>query len=314
MNHAKHKIKTIFMGTPDFAIPSLESLVNDDRFEVALVITQKDKPIGRDQEILPPPIKKLAQKKNIPVLQPDKLASIINDITNISPDIIVVAAYGKIIPQSIIEIPRFGCVNVHGSLLPKHRGASCIQGAIKDGDTETGATIMLIDAGLDTGPIISQENIPITEEDTSSTLSMKVALLGASILNESIIAFISGNIRPMKQDDDQSTYDKMLAKEDGKINWQDHATSIERHARAMTPWPMAWSTLGGIKIIFHKTKVSIIDPDGQPGKMMFMDDSIIIKCGEGSLKIDKLQLPGKIPVSATDFMRGHGKLDGSFLE
>lgn len=254
----KNKIRIIFIGTPKFALPSLEALINDEQFDIIAVIAQPDKKVGRKQIVTSPVIKVLAEKNNIPVLQPQKISSSPwrDEILKLRPDIIVVAAYAQIIPRSILDIPAFGCINVHGSLLPRWRGASCIQAAIMNGDKKTGVTIIKMDAGLDTGPILAQTAVDILPTDTADSLYGKLAKLGAEMLIPTLKDYIAGKITPQPQDNSLPSYAGMLKKEDGKIDWLKTAVEIERFVRAMNPWPNAFASLK-IKNKISKIKMTM---------------------------------------------------------
>src|SRR3990167_7387083 len=235
----KDALKIIFMGTPEFAEVVLEKLIVSETYRPALVMTQPDKPVGRKKEITPPPVKILAQKHGIAVWQPDKIKNgeTIAKIKKENPDLIIVAAYGKIIPKEIMNIPRFGVLNVHASLLPFYRGASTISAAILNGDKETGATIMLIDEELDHGPILAQARVPIATDDTTESLNRKIALAGADLLNDTIPKWTSGTIKPLAQDHSRATHTEMLNKQAGEIKTEYTAEHIERMARAYYPCP-----------------------------------------------------------------------------
>jgi methionyl-tRNA formyltransferase len=321
-----HPIKVIFIGTPTFALPAFESLIKDSFFDMVGVVTQPDKPVGRKQTLTPPPIKILAEQNNILVWQPKKIKEITGEIKKLNPDLIVVAAYAQIIPEEILNIPKYGCVNVHGSLLPKYRGASCIQAAILNGDCETGITIMKMDKGLDTGDILAQKNIPIQNDDTAASLYDKLSLLGGEILTSILEKYIAGEIQPKKQDDARASYVGLLKKEDGKINWNKNATEIERFARAMNNWPRAWSQfippplqggVGGghqlsIKILEVESEILLINKY-KVGEIFLEDKKLAVQCGKDALIIKKLQLEGKKEMDAQDFIRGHQDFIGKVL-
>ncbi|MDP3043507.1 MAG: methionyl-tRNA formyltransferase, partial [bacterium] len=247
MSHTK--IKTIFIGTSDFGIPALRALAKDKQFEIIAVITQPDKPTGRKQILTPPPIKAEAEKYQIPIFQPEQIKNLQTEISaqgecasgakNLKSDIIIVAAYAQIIPEEILNLPKYGCINIHGSLLPKYRGAACVQAAILNGDGQTGVTIMKMDKGLDTGPILWQDKINIESRDTAGALYEKLSRLGAKILPIVIKKYIAGVIKPIAQDNARASYVKRLKKQDGLIDWAKSAVEIERFIRAMAPWPSA---------------------------------------------------------------------------
>lgn len=301
-------IKTIFIGTPDFAIPSLESLIKDDFFNIVGVITQPDKPSGRKQIITPPPVKLIAQKYNIPVFQPKKIASFASKILELKPDLIVVAAYSQIIPKSILDIPKYGCVNVHGSLLPKYRGAACIQAPILAGDKESGVTIIQMDKGLDTGPILAQKSIKIQKEWTAGALFSKISTLGAEILIPALKQYLEGKIKPMPQDPSQASYVGKISKRDGRIDWSKPAEHIERLVRAMNPWPGAYAkkqknnkTIKIIKVESETLKIN----QYKAGELFLYENKLAVQCGRNALAIKKLQLEGKKILDAKNFLQGN---------
>ena len=306
------KIKTIFIGTPDFGIPALRALIKDEVFDVVAVITQPDKKTGRKQILTPPPIKLEAQKYKIPIYQPEKISR--HPIANI--DLIVVAAYAQILPENILSTPKYGCLNIHGSLLPKYRGASCIQAAIMAGDKETGITIMKMDKGLDTGPILGQKAIPIENTDTAGTLFDKLSLLGAELLLPTLKDYIAGKILPLAQDDTTASYARRLKKEDGLINWSKSAEEIERFIRAMSPWPSAFchetrntkhETGKTIKII-QSDDVPIKINKHKPGEFFVFENKLAVQCGQDALIIKKIQPEGKKIMSGEEFINGHKNL------
>lgn len=312
-------LKTIFVGTPDFGLPSLESLHNNNEFELIGVITQPDKKVGRKQILTPPPIKKRAAELNIPVFQPEKIAQFKDELTKLAPDLIIVIAYAQIIPSNILSIPRLGFINVHGSLLPKYRGAACIQASILNGDKKTGITIMQMDKGLDTGPILSQASIDIAPKDTTEILFDKLSGLGAKILIPTVLDLNNKKITPKSQNNKEASYVKTLKKEDGKIDWSKSSVDIERFIRAMTSWPGAYSFLRKEKVPGQMLKILEAETSEtdikkySPGEIYISNNILNIKCGKGSLKIIKLQLSGKKATSADDYLRGHGEHVGQIL-
>ena len=327
----QEKIKIIFAGTPNFAIPSFQALLGDKDFEILAAITQPDKKVGRKQILSPAPVKIEAEKNGTTVWQPEKIKECEEKIIKAKPDLGVVIAYGQIIPQNILDIPRYGWVNIHGSLLPKYRGAACIQAAILAGDKETGITIMKIDKGLDTGQILKQTKIEINSEDTTEILYNKLAKLGAEIIADTLKNYIAGEIKPKDQDNSQSSYAPTLKKEDGKINWQKPAEEIERMVRAFTPWPGTWAEIknnhrpGGTPPIINKIKwqgkLKIKNTDSKillinkykPGEIFLHDNQLAVQCGQNALIIKNLQLEGKKETSAEEFLRGHKNIVGQTL-
>ncbi len=300
------KKRIIFMGTPAFANQTLMSLATDPDFEIVGVFTQADKPVGRGRILTPPPIKTLAESQNLKIFQPQKIKTEIETIKNLKPDLIVIVAYGQIIPQEILDIPPFGCLNVHASLLPKYRGASCLNAPIINGDQETGITIMKIDAGLDTGPILRQAKIQLTGQETLENLHDKLALLGAEILPETIKSFIKGDIKPRAQDNSQASYVGTIKKSDGKIDWRLPANKIERLIRAYNPWPGTYAKSGEKTIKIIAVSNQIINSNNHLiGELFFLDDKLAVQCGQDSLVILKLQAEGKKIMTSQEFWRGH---------
>jgi methionyl-tRNA formyltransferase len=314
-------IRTIFIGTPDFAVPSLESLIKDKKFSVIAVVTQPDKKVGRKQILTPTPVKKTAQENGIPVRQPDRINEIEEELRKYQPDIIAVVAYTQKIPPAILNIPKYGVFNVHGSLLPKYRGASCLQAPIWNGDKKTGITIMKMDSGLDTGDILTQKEIELTSSDTTPIIHDKLAEIGADILPASLKDYIRGKIKLTPQDDSSADYVPALKKEDGKINWQEPAEKIERMIRALNPWPGAHSYInysGGKKIMLKilKTSSEILKINEYPVGTLFMDrqENLGVQCGQNALKIERIQPEGKKSMSGRDFIKGYKDLLGKLLE
>ncbi|MBL7058710.1 methionyl-tRNA formyltransferase [Patescibacteria group bacterium] len=300
-----NNIKVIFISTPDFGLPSLEALINDKDFNIVSVITKSDKPVGRKQILTSPPIKQKALKNNISVLQPIKIKTIVAEIEALSPDIIIVVAYAQIIPQVILDIPKYGCINVHGSLLPKFRGASCIQAAILNGEKKTGVTIMKMDAGLDTGPILAQREVEIEPNWTSGDLYDKISVLGGEILAPTIKAYIAGEIQEKAQDNSASSYAKMLKKEDGLIDFNQDAVNVERFVRAMQPWPGSF-TDQQIKIL--EVSGEILDTESYaPGDFFEYNNQLAVKCFRGALIVNRIQPVGKKIITGQEFLNGYKK-------
>jgi len=304
-------MRIVFMGTPEFAVPSLERLVLDGH-EIAAVFTQPDKPAGRGKEIHEPPVKAFALGRGITVHQPAKIKSnedVRQVFERISPDACVVAAYGKILPEWMLAIPRFGCINVHASLLPKHRGAAPINWAIAKGESETGITIMQMDAGMDTGPILAQRATPIGEDETAPELSARLARLGAELLSETLSRIERDEIKPALQDDSEATYAPMLKREDGLIDWRMTAGEIANRVRAFQPWPGTYTDFRGGRLIFWRAhEVSEpVPPDAvEAGKILRIDESgMTISCARPTvLRIEELQVEGKRRMSARGFANG----------
>ena len=305
-------MKVVFMGTPDFAAGMLRAVCNAG-YEVTGVVTQPDRPKGRKKEPVPSPVKEEAVKQGIPVYQPKKVrgSEAAEEIRRMNPDIIVVAAFGQIIPKEILDMPRFGCINVHASLLPAYRGASPIQHAILDGLATTGVTIMRMNEGLDTGDIISRKEIAISPEETCGSLFDRLADLGANLLLETIPRIESGEATYTPQPAESTTaYASMIRKEDGKIEWTKPAVEIERLVRAMNPWPSAFTALDGRLLKIWKAHVEREEyRPGDPadvGKIVRQDGhGIYITTGEGIFVAEEVQLAGKKRMKTADFLRGY---------
>lgn len=297
-------MKVIFMGTPDFAAASLEALI-DSEHEILAVVTQPDKPKGRKGELTPPPVKTIAVEKGIKVYQPVKVREpeFVEIIRDYKPDVIVVIAFGQIIPESILEIPKYGCVNIHGSLLPKYRGAAPIQWAVLDGEKESGVTSMLMDRGIDTGDILLKRSIKLAEDETSGSLFDKLMALGAETLLETLEGLEKGSITPEKQGDSPTDYAKMLTKEMGLIDFSRTASELDCFVRGMNPWPSAYTTLGGKTLKIWRAKP--VAEKGKAGSVLRVGkDSFVVGCGENALEIFEVQLEGKKRMSAGDFLKG----------
>lgn len=302
------------MGTPDFAVPGLKALDNDARFEIVAVITQEDKAVGRHQELSFPAIKKAALDLDLPVLQPKRVKNIVTELKAMEADFIVVIAYGQILNETVLSIPKVACVNVHASLLPKYRGSACLQAPILNGDQEAGITIMLMDKGLDTGDILKQASIDLQGDESLEFIHDQLSEMGANILGNTLTDFAEGKITPIKQDETQSSYVKEIDKKDGEINWSKDALEIERQIRAYTPWPGAFTYLEGklLKIIKAKT-LEISDNNLKIGQIFKENKGLAIKCGQNALLILELQLEGKKITSAESFLVGHQDVIGKMV-
>lgn len=296
-------MKIVFMGTPDFAVPSLEALAADSRFDVAAVYTQPDKPVGRKRILTPPDVKVCAQKLGLPVFQPETLRSesAAVELAAIQPDVIVVIAYGKILPKSILDIPKYGCVNIHGSLLPKLRGAAPIQRAVIEGEKITGVTAMKMDVGLDTGDMIDTRTVDILPNETAGELFDRLSDAAPELLISTLLSLENGTATFEKQNDSKSTYAKPLAKEEAKIDWNLSAGAIHNMVRGMNPWPVAFTDFKGKKLKIYATK--LMEMSGKPGEIVSLTPPIV-SCGEGALELVSVQLEGKKQMSAEDFFRG----------
>ncbi|HBR17715.1 MAG: methionyl-tRNA formyltransferase [Deltaproteobacteria bacterium RIFCSPLOWO2_12_FULL_43_16] len=296
------------MGTPEFAAPSLKTLIAAGE-DVAAVVTQPDKPKGRGKHLSPPPVKELALKYNIPVLQPEKIRdeAFINIIQKLRPDIIVVIAYGKILPKAILDIPPKGCINVHASLLPKYRGAAPINWAIINGEKETGITTMLMDEGMDTGDILLTERVEIQDNDTTDSVYEKLKDIGANLLIKTISGLKKGMVRPIDQDDSYATYAPMLKKEDGRIDWAIKPEEIRNLIRGMYPWPGAYTRWEGKQLKIFKAQVASEERTSEePGVIIKTStDGIYVATGAGILLITELQPENKSKMSASEFIKGY---------
>ena len=314
MNQESNKTKIIFIGTAAFGLPAFAALLEDENFEIALVVTSTDKPVGRKQLMVSSPIKLAAQKKDITVLQPVSIIEVTHKIALLNPDLIVVAAYSQLIPEEILNIPKFGCLNLHASLLPKYRGSAIIQAAILNGDDETGLTIIKMDKGLDTGPIIAQIKVKIDPEDTAGTLYDKLSETSADFLVDTVKGYLAGKITPVPQDASQGSYAKELSKSDGLIDWNKSAKNLDRFIKAMSPWPMAWTWWQGkqVKIISAQTETIEIN-SYKPGKTFKYNSGLAVQCGQDALIIKKLQLEGKNELESAEFLRGQKDFIGNML-
>ncbi len=313
-------LKIIFIGTPKFGAIILESLIKAN-FRPILVVTETDKPVGRKKVLTPPPVKLLADKYNINVIQPAEIRNSKSEIRNLKPDLIVVAAYGKILPEEILEIPKYGCLNVHPSLLPRWRGPSPIQSAILNGDTDSGVTIMKIAEKVDAGPVLIQRKLKLEGNETYDVLHDKLGEMGSDLLIEIIPEWITGKIDPQLQDESGATYTRILKKEDGKIDWGKSAEEIERQIRAFNLWPGSftfWEKSGKlIRIKILKARVlNRADSKTYPiGKTLVAgQNELCIQTGKGFLIIERLQLEGKKEIDSEDLLRGYPDFIGTILE
>lgn len=302
------------MGTPDFAVNSLKA-INDAGHEITLVVTQPDKPKGRSGALQMSDVKQCALKLGIPVFQPEKIKdpAAFDKLKEYECELIVVAAFGQIIPEEILKFPKYGCINVHASLLPRLRGASPIQTAILEGDAETGVTIQQMGVGLDTGDILSQSRIPIDKDDTGGSLFDKLADLGAELVVKTIEDIGEGRIRPCPQDEDKASYAKKIDKSMGRIDWNMDACEIERLIRALDPWPSAFSSLEGGMVKIWKAQ-TVPGTDAAPGRVTDVrKDGISVACGSGLLIIKEIQLEGKKRMPVHDFLLGYDLKPGALF-
>jgi methionyl-tRNA formyltransferase len=296
-------MRIIFMGSPDFAIPTLRALAQN--YLLVGVVTQPDRASGRGRTLTPSPIKRVAQEMGLPIIQPERLRQpeAIAQLQEWKPDLIVVAAFGQILRSAALNLPHYGCVNVHASLLPRWRGAAPIQAALLNGDTQTGITIMQMDAGMDTGPILSQSVLSILPGENAGKLNERLSTLGAELLIDTLPAYLNGNLRPQPQDDSGVTYAPMLKKEDGKLDLQQTAETLQRSVLAYNPWPGAYVSWQGqpFKILSAHT---VEDIDAQPGETTIYRGLPALGTGQGLLVLDVVQPAGKKPMPGKAFLQG----------
>lgn len=303
-------IEVVFWGTHNFAVKILEKMITGKIFDIKLVITVPDRPKGRGQKIEKTPIKIIAEQYNLPIVQPENIKKFTLPISNY--DLNIIVEYGQIIPQNLIDLPKFGSINIHPSLLPLYRGPSPLQSALVDGKKETGVSLILIDDKMDHGPILAQTKININPEETFLELSEKASVVSGEMLLKTIPNYISGKIKPLPQDDTKAIFCKIINKEDGKINWQDTAKNIFNLYRGLTPWPGLWTVYQGKRLKFLKIKLA--DKNIPSGQMIFENKEIYVGCGQKSLQIEQIQTEGKKPLSAEEFINGNKNFNGvSFL-
>jgi methionyl-tRNA formyltransferase len=311
-------MRIVFIGTGEIGVPTLRALLNSEH-EVIAIVTQPDKPVGREQRIEPPSLKKALIGKagpdafpkategdpGAPIFQPAKIKDpqAIKEIRLLTPDVIVVVAYGQILPRDVLEIPRLACLNLHASLLPRWRGAAPIQAAIAAGDCETGITVMYMDEGLDTGDILLQRNVDIRPDDTGGSLHDRLAQIAPEALLESLPLLAAGKAPRIPQDNARATHAPKLKRENGQIDWSESAEAIERKIRAYNPWPGAFMRVDhqNLKIF----SASVIDLNGQPKEVLRSDKELVVATGKGALSLAEVQLEGKRRMSAEEFLRGH---------
>lgn len=308
-------MKVLFMGTPDFAVGTLEELVKS-RHEIAGVVTQPDKPKGRGKAMQFPPVKEVAVRENIPVYQPRRVRDpeFIKILKEINPDVIVVVAFGQIIPQEIIDLPKYGCINVHGSLLPKYRGAAPIQWAVIDGEKESGVTTMQMDAGLDTGDMLLKTVVPLEKEETGGSLFEKLSKAGADLLLETLEKLEEGSIVAEKQGESPTPYAKMLTKEMGDLDWNKEAVSLEQLIRGLNPWPSAYTHLNGKTLKIWSAQVEERDTEEKPGTVVEVNKKELkVQTGKGILSLKEVQIEGKKRMEIDAFLRGNTVKEGTVL-
>jgi methionyl-tRNA formyltransferase len=312
------RLRIVFMGTPELSCASLRELLNSPTFQVTGVVTQADKPKGRDLKLQPSPVKELALNHNLPLLQPERARNegFLQELRSLEPELIVVAAYGQILPASILELPRLGCINVHTSLLPKYRGAAPIQWAILNDEPETGVTIMQMDAGMDTGAMLAQEKSPISADDTSESVYARLSDLGARLLVRTIPEYASGRIQPRPQPEDGVSYAPKIKKEDGRLDWTQPSRALWNRVRGLLPWPGAFTFLSTTPkpTLLKIWQAEPVGGSGKPGEILHADKSgIVVGCGDGSLRVLELQREGGRRLKAAEFLGGHPLAPGEVL-
>lgn len=308
-------MRIIFMGTPDFSVPALRALV-DKGHQVIAVVTQPDKPKGRGKAVQMTPVKEAAQALGIPVYQPVKVREegFLQQLDALAPEVIIVAAFGQILPQRLLDIPVYGCINIHASLLPKYRGAAPIQWAILDGEKETGITTMQMNAGLDTGDILEKLVVPVDDEETGGSLHDKLSAAGGKLILSTLEKLEQGLLVPVAQTEEGTCYARMLDKGMGKMDWNKGASELERMIRGLNPWPSAYTELDGKTLKIWQAKVMENEYDGEPGQVVKAEkDAFWVKTGKGSLAILSLQLEGKKRMDTGAFLRGYPVSEGIIL-
>ncbi len=310
-------MRLIYMGTPEFAVPPLEELVQE-HYSLAAVYTQPDKPGGRGRSLTVSPVKAAALRLGLPVVQPESLkeSEAVAQLAGFQPDVVLVVAYGQILPGPVLELPRYGCLNIHPSLLPRHRGASPVPAAILAGDADTGVSIMLMDSGLDTGPVLVQERALISPQATTGSLSARLSAMAAQMLPNLIERWVKGEVTPRPQNEAEATYSAALKKEAGEIDWQLPAVDIERRVRAFQPWPGAYTSLGDRRLEIVEAVALPGKGERRAGEVVALEWGVApfgVGTGEGILGIVRVQLEGKRGLPAVDFLRGQRRLIGAVL-
>ena len=308
-------MRIVYMGTPDFAVLPLKALV-ENNYEVVGVFTQPDKPVGRKAILTPPPVKVLALENNIPVFQPESLKNGqgVKILEDLKPDVVIVVAYGKILPKDFLEFPQYGCINIHGSVLPKYRGAAPIQRCVLDGEKYAGVTSMQMDVGLDTGDMLLKTVTEIGENETAGELFDRLAIMGADLLIKTLVALEKGELKPEKQDDSLSTYAAMLDKSMSPVDWSKPAQQVHNHIRGLDPWPVAQTVLEGKNLKLFGSRLIENEGSGAPGTAKVIKKGLIVYCGDGKpVFIKEVQYEGKKRMAAADFFRGHPIADDTVL-
>jgi methionyl-tRNA formyltransferase len=307
-------VRVVFMGTPPFAVPTLQALTA--QHQVVGVVTQPDRRAGRGRKTVLSPVKEVALEHGLALYQPQTLGDFeaVAHLTEWRPDVIVVAAFGQFVPSAVLDLPPHGCLNVHPSLLPRHRGAAPIPSAILAGDSVTGVTVMRMDEGVDTGPVLAQIECPITAEDTTASLTSKLADLAADLVLDTLPRWIAGEVQEQEQDEEMATRFGHLSKEDGRMDWTDSAEYLDRQVRACVPWPGAYTTWQGQRLkVLRAQPLPDWKGEGQPGQVVSAEEGIGIVTGQGLLVLREVQLAGKRPLPAGNFARGQRDLMGGLL-
>ena len=304
-------MRLVFMGTPEIAVPALAALIEEGH-EIACVYSQPPRPSGRGHRVTPSPVHRFSEDRGIPVLTPEDFKSpeTVSEFADFKADLAVVMAYGLILPKEVLQAPRLGCINIHVSLLPRWRGAAPIQRAIMAGDDETGVTIMQMDEGLDTGPILRQDRVRIAQETTTESLHDELAQIGATSVCGALTDLQSGNVKPVVQPEDGTTYAAKITRDEGLLDWQQSAIDVERRIRALNPWPGTWFERGGERIRILSAEA--VDGNGEAGTVL--DQSAVIACGEGAIRPLVMQRPGKSATDAEAFLRGYDLPVGTVLD
>lgn len=300
--------EVVFMGSPEFAVPTLVSLINAEDLDVTTVVSQPDRPRGRGKKLAPTPVKQTALSHGVPTLEMSKkdYREVADQLIGMSPDFIVVAAFGLILQGDLLELPPRGCVNLHPSILPRYRGVSPVQAAILAGDRETGCSTMLMDAGVDTGDVLLTRTIDIADDDTAGSLEEKLAHLGALLMLETLRGIVSGTVHPRKQNDADASYTKKIKKEHGAVDWTDGTEHIRRQIRAMNPWPAAYTSLGARRLIILEAG-AISAPHGEsarPGEVVSLQP-FAVATGDGAIELVTVKVEGKKEMPAAELLRGH---------
>lgn len=309
-------MRVVYMGTPDFAVKPLEALISNN-YEVVGVFTQPDKPVGRKAVLTPPPVKVVAENNNIPVFQPDSLKNGegVRILETLKPDVVIVVAYGKILPKDFLAFAKYGCINIHGSILPEYRGAAPIQWSVLDGKEFAGVTSMQMNEGLDTGDILLVEKTKIQENETSGDLYERLTVLGADVLLKTLNAIKNNSLNPQKQDDSKSSYAKMLDKSLSKIDWNLSAQEVHNKIRGLDPWPVALTRFDGKNLKLFRSRLLNEEYNKSAGTVIKSKDGIVVVCGDKkAVLITEVQLEGKKRMSASDFSRGANLSDGMIFE